>query len=236
MNQTRDLDTNDHASPVRVKVCGITRAADARALDDIGVDYLGFNFWPGSKRYITPEAAAPLIASLRHAVAVGVFVDHTPEEIKRITALTGIAYAQLHGHETWDTIEAVELPIIKAISQTSLGVWGGLREGWGHHVAAQPQYFLVDTATAAAFGGTGVPFDWAMLGDTDGSPTLPRPLFLAGGLGPHNLAQAVRIARPFGLYAVDLNSKVETAPGVKDIEAVQRCMAIMHDAESDAGL
>jgi phosphoribosylanthranilate isomerase len=204
----------------RVKVCGITRAEDALALDALGVDYLGFNFWPGSKRYIAPEAAAPLIASLRHAVPVGVFVDHAPEEIARIAAVTGIRMAQLHGREGWETITHIDLPVIKAIPQTGLGVWGGLREGWDAHAAHRPEFFLVDTATASAFGGTGAAFDWTLLKDNP----LPRPVFLAGGLGHHNIAEAVRVTRP---YAVDLNSKVETAPGVKDVALVEHCMALI---------
>lgn len=211
---------------VRVKVCGITRAEDARALDELsvggqGVDYLGFNFWPRSKRYITPEAAAPLIASLTRAIPVGVFVDHAPEEIARIAAITGIRMAQLHGVETWDTISHVSLPVIKAVPQTRLNEWGGLRAEWvprarDHH----PEFFLVDTAAGGAFGGTGETFDWSLLADA----ALPRPVFLAGGIGPHNIADAVRATRPF---AVDLNSKVEASPGVKDVEAVKRCVEIV---------
>ena len=210
---------------VRVKVCGITRGEDARALDDLGVDYLGFNFWPGSKRYIAPEAAAPLIASLRHAVPVGVFVDHSPEEIARIATVTGIRMAQLHGREGWDVIERVELPVIKAVSQTHLGDWGGLRTGWDRFSGVdRPRHFLVDTAAGGAFGGTGQAFDWSLL---EGAG-LPRPIFLAGGIGPDNLEAAVRFTRPFGLYAVDLNSRVETAPGVKDVEAVEECLRVLN--------
>ena len=205
---------------VRVKVCGITRAEDAAALDALAVDYLGFNFWPGSKRYIAPETAAPLIAALRHAVPVGVFVDHAPEEIARIASLTGIRVAQLHGSEGWDVLARVELPVIKAVSQDRLDDWGGLRSGWDAHVPARPRWFLADSKTAAGFGGTGEAFDWRGLA----AAAFPVPLFLAGGLGPHNLAEAVRATRPFGLYAVDLNSKVETAPGVKDVDAVRRCL------------
>lgn len=206
---------------IRVKVCGITRAEDARALDELGVDYLGFNFWPGSKRFITPEAAAPIIASLRRAEPVGVFVDHAPEEIARIVALTGIRAAQLHGSEGWDVVARVGIPVIKAVPQTRIGDWGGLRPEWTLRSAPErPRQFLVDTAAGGSFGGTGAAFDWSLL---EGA-ALPRPFFLAGGIGPANLAEAVRVARPF---AVDLNSKVETAPGVKDVEAVRRCLAIL---------
>src|SRR5690606_32731807 len=149
----------------------------------------------GSKRYITPEAAAPLIASLRHATPVGIFVDHSAAEIARIAALTGIKMAQLHGAEGWDILNAVDLPVSKAIPHTGLNDWGGLRPGWEASAARQPghpAYFLVDTATASAFGGTGAAFDWNLLkGPVEGSGSvggaLPRPFFLAGGLGPHNL-------------------------------------------------
>jgi phosphoribosylanthranilate isomerase len=217
---------NQDVAPVRVKVCGITRAEDARALDElsvggVGVDYLGFNFWPGSKRYITPEAARPLIASLHHALPVGVFVDHTPDEIARIAAITGIRVAQLHGAENWDTIARVALPVIKAVPQTRLNEWGGLRSEWDTRARAdQPGFFLVDTAAAGAFGGTGEVFDWSLLSGAE----LPRPIFLAGGIGPHNIIDAVRATYPF---AVDLNSKVEVSPGVKDVEQVKRCLGAL---------
>jgi phosphoribosylanthranilate isomerase len=208
-----------------VKVCGITRAEDARALDSLsvngtGVDWLGFNFWPGSKRYITPESAAPIIASLRCAAPVGVFVDHSPEEIARIAALTGIRIAQLHGSEGWDTIVPLEIPVIKAIPQDRLSDWGGLKDGWDKHSGKRPQYFLVDSKTDKGFGGTGAVFDWTMLR----AGNLPVPFFLAGGIGPENIAEAVRVARPF---AVDLNSKVETAPGMKDVGMVEQCLTVI---------
>lgn len=212
---------------VRAKVCGVTRAEDARALDVPGVDWLGFNFWPGSKRYIAPEKAAPVIAALRHAAPVGVFVNHSAEEINRIAALTGIRIAQLHGSEGWDVIDRVDLPVIKAIPQDRIDDWGGLRAEWDAHAGRQPRWFLVDTKTEAGFGGTGAAFDWTKLRGAD----FPVPFFLAGGIGPQNVAEATRVARPF---AVDLNSKVETAPGVKDVEAVGRCLSIV-DAVAGSG-
>lgn len=211
--------------PIKAKVCGITRATDAAALDALGVDYLGFNFWPGSKRYIAPEAAAPMIAALRHAVPVGVFVDHAPEEIARIAAVTGIRVAQLHGSEGWDVLERVELPVIKAVPQDRLADWGGLKADWDAHAARRPHWFLADSKTAQGFGGTGEAFDWSGLAGAG----FPVPLFLAGGIGPHNVAEAVRAARPFGLHAVDLNSKVETAPGAKDVAAVRRCLDALRE-------
>lgn len=205
---------------ILVKVCGITRLEDALALDALGVDFLGFNFWPGSKRYIAPEKAADIIARLRHAQPVGVFVDHAPSEIAAIAAQTGIKAAQLHGSEGWDTIEKITLPVIKAIPHTRIADLGGLLPEWNLR-SGRPRQFLVDTQAAGSFGGTGAVFDWSLLA----THPLPRPFFLAGGIGPDNLAEAVRIARPF---AVDLNSKVETAPGVKDVGLVERCLRVFN--------
>lgn len=206
---------------ILVKVCGITRLEDALALDALGVDYLGFNFWPGSKRYISPENAADIIARLRHAEPVGVFVDHTPAEIAAIAAQTGIKAAQLHGGEGWDALEKIALPVIKAIPHTRIADWGGLLPEWSPR-SGQPRQFLVDTQAGRSFGGTGAAFDWSPLA----THSFPRPFFLAGGIGPDNLAEAVRVARPF---AVDLNSKVESAPGVKDVGLVEKCLEILGD-------
>jgi phosphoribosylanthranilate isomerase len=205
---------------VKVKVCGVTRAQDAEAFDKMDVAWLGFNFWPGSKRYITPEAAAPIIASLEHATPVGVFVDHSPAEIARIAALTGIRVAQLHGSEGWDTLDRVDLPVIKAIPQDRIDDWGGLKADWDNHPGGRPKWFLIDSKTDKGFGGTGAVFDWTKLHSAD----FPVPFFLAGGIGPENFAEAVRATRP---YAVDLNSRVETAPGVKDVGAVEKCLDIL---------
>jgi phosphoribosylanthranilate isomerase len=207
-------------SKTLIKVCGITRLEDALALDARGAHYLGFNFWPKSKRYIEPARAAAIIRELRHAEPVGIFVDHTAAEINAIAAQTGIRWAQLHGSEGWDVLDQVSLPVIKAIPHDRLGDWGGLRAGWDAHAEKQPRYFLVDTQAGASFGGTGAVFDWNLLGTPQAAP-LPRPYFLAGGLGPANVAEAVRVARPF---AVDLNSRVETSPGVKDVGMVERCV------------
>jgi phosphoribosylanthranilate isomerase len=219
-------------SKTLIKVCGITRPEDAQALDASGVHYLGFNFWPGSKRYIEPASAAAIIARLKHAVPVGVFVDHSAAEINAIAAQTGIRWAQLHGSEGWDVLDRVSLPVIKAIPHDRLADWGGLRAEWDAHPEKQPRYFLVDTGAGASFGanfgGSGAVFDWGLLGTREGRPAgspLPRPYFLAGGLGPANVGEAVGVARPF---AVDLNSKVETSPGVKDVGAVGKCVAVVN--------
>jgi phosphoribosylanthranilate isomerase len=232
----------------KVKVCGIRDAAEAAALDAMGVDWLGFNFHPGSARYISPEDAAPIIAGLKRSVAVGVFVDAGADRIREVAATTGIRMAQLHGSEDWSAIReagaagGAGLRIIKAVPHTALADLGGLRAGWpaGGVSPAPLEYLLVDTqvkapatgleagaaetaAGAGVFGGSGQAFDWTLLE----RHALPLPCFLAGGLGPHNLAEAVRACKPF---AVDLNSKVETAPGRKDLAKVEACLGILSAA------
>lgn len=213
-------------TPCRIKVCGITDAAEAAALDDLGIDWLGFNFHPKSPRHITPEDAAPIIKSLKRSVPVGVFVDADAARVRAVAAVSGIRMAQLHGSEPWDLVARMPLPVIKAVPHDRLADLGGIKAGFEASAAKGPlTYLLVDTQARArpgdpGFGGTGEAFDWALL---DRHP-LPLPFLLAGGLGPHNLAAAVAAARPF---AVDLNSKVETAPGRKDLAKIEACMAIL---------
>jgi phosphoribosylanthranilate isomerase len=203
----------------RIKVCGITRLEDAEALDAMGVDYLGFNFSPSSKRYVEPQAAASIIARLQHAEPVGVFVNAPLDRIHSIATKSKIRWAQLHGQEGWDILDLIRLPVIKAIPHTGLHDYGGLKAEWNKHIS-KPEFFLIDTQRGLEFGGSGQTFDW---NDVDSHP-LPLPFFLAGGLGPENLVAAVKCTRP---YAVDLNSRVEFVPGIKDVELVKRCLSQM---------
>ncbi len=205
---------------VLVKICGIKRPVDAEALDALGVDYLGFNFHPGSKRFVDPRRAGDMISRLRKAEPVGVFVDASPEHIAETAAITGIRWVQLHGEESWDILEKISLPVIKAVPHSRLGDYGGLKKEWEDR-GGRPRYFLVDTQAGKEFGGSGQAFDWTLLK----SHSLPVPFFLAGGLGPENLAAALKATEPF---AVDLNSKVETAPGSKDIDSVKLCLEIVN--------
>jgi phosphoribosylanthranilate isomerase len=208
----------------RIKVCGIREPAEAAALDAMGADWLGFNFHPGSKRYVSPEAAAPMARGLMRAAPVGVFVDAPVARVISVTTDTGMRLVQLHGSEDWEYVKLMTVPVIKAIPHTRLADWGGLRSGLEAALAsgAGPgplAYFLVDTATGGEFGGTGKAFDWDLLR----KHPLPLPFFLAGGLGPDNLAEALRSAP----YAVDLNSKVELSPGRKDLGKVKDCFDIV---------
>jgi len=210
----------------QVKVCGVREPADAEALDVLGVDWIGFNFHPASSRYVDPAAAALMIGRLRRAAPVGVFVDADPGRVAEVIRVTGIRYVQLHGSEDWDYLRRMPVPVIKAIPHSRLADLAGLRPLIGpapSPAAGPPDYLLIDTEArkkdGVTFGGSGQAFDWKLLA----AHPWPRPYFLAGGLGPHNLAEALK-AKPF---AVDLNSKVESAPGRKDLKKVEACLEII---------
>jgi phosphoribosylanthranilate isomerase len=203
-------------SAVQIKVCGLTRAVDTAACETLGIEWAGFNFWPKSKRYIAPEAAQVLVAGLKNTRPVGVFVNPTRDEVMHAIEVTGIRYVQLHGDEGWPLISSLPVPVIKAIPANRLHDLQGLTKA----LAAEPErlaYLLIDTPAGAAYGGTGMAFDWAELAQ---KPP-PLPFFLAGGLGPDNVAQAVAKVQPM---AVDLNSKVESSPGLKDKDLLIRCL------------
>ena len=193
---------------MKVKICGITRPEDALEAARLGADALGFNFWPGSKRYVAPADARAIVRRLPPFVtAVGVFVDAPREEILRAVAASGIQVAQLHGDEPPELCASLPLPVVKA-----------LRIANAHALAALAAYevsgFLLD-APSAGYGGSGKTFDWSLA--TEAAAVVP--VMLAGGLTPENVAEAIRAVRPWG---VDVASGVERAPGVKDLAKLRR--------------
>jgi phosphoribosylanthranilate isomerase len=195
---------------VQLKICGITRLEDARYCAAAGADYLGFIQYEASPRYVAPAQVAEILAWVYGPVAVGVFVDAPADAVNRTAEEVGFGFVQLHGDETPAACSEVERPLIKAVRVRPGDTADALRnrmDPYRPHVA----YFLLDTHSASARGGTGRPFDWRVARD------LARhyPLFLAGGLGTHNLAEAVRTVRPHG---IDLSSSLEEAPGVKDVD------------------
>ncbi|HET6473034.1 MAG TPA: phosphoribosylanthranilate isomerase [Pseudomonadales bacterium] len=190
---------------VRAKICGITRATDARAAIDAGCDALGFNFYRASPRYVEPARAKDIIAALPPFVAsVGLFVNAATEVVRRIADDAGIDLLQFHGDETDDTCKAAGLPFIKVIRVSDdVDVERTLR--LYPHAAA----LMLDAAVPGIQGGTGRAFDWSKW-----PREADKPLILAGGLTPDNVAEAIARMRP---YAVDVSSGVEgTTKGEKD--------------------
>jgi phosphoribosylanthranilate isomerase len=197
---------------VFVKICGITNPADAEGAIAAGADALGFNFWPGSERYLEPTDAAKWIRDLPDTVTrVAVLVNPTPAYAKEIAAIDGIDCLQLHGAESPEfclSLVKAQNPLWKAIMMTGPEI-------------PLPDFhtnrLLLDTAAAQKFGGTGTTFPWNWARDLIvANPA--REFILAGGLSPENVAKAISQTRPFG---VDVASGVETRPRRKDIYRVR---------------
>lgn len=196
-------------STVLVKICGITSIEDARAAVAAGADWIGLNFFPESPRYVTPERARAIVGELPESVrAVGVFVNCPRERVEDIAGKVGVHMLQFHGDESLEDCRGWPWPVIRAVRVDR--DWETLAS-----VGYVADYLLVDRFVPGRYGGTGQRVDWERLATW--KP--PRPLVLAGGLDPTNVAEAVRTVRPF---AVDVASGVEAAPGRKDPEAMRR--------------
>lgn len=193
----------------RVKICGLTSLEDAHAAVAAGADALGFVLAPSPRR-VSPDQARAIIRRLPPLVAtVGVFVDEPPEEVARLKAWCGLDWAQLHGGEGQAHVEALAPRVIKVIPM-------------GRHTP-EPQAhlgvcLLLDTAVVGRTGGTGKSFDWTLAVEL----ARQRPVILAGGLNPENVAQAIAIVKPF---AVDVSSGVEREPGRKDHAKIRSFVA-----------
>ena len=190
--------------PVKVKICGITNLADGLAAAEAGADALGFVFYEPSPRAISIEAAAGLMRQLPPSVIkVGVFVNAPEALVIRTIRDCGLNLLQFHGEEAPDYCLQFGLMSMKAFR---------IRDAAS--VQALPDYptdaWLLDAYTTDRLGGTGETFNWDLALEAQ---RWGRPIFLAGGLTPENVAEAVRRARP---YAVDVASGVEAAPGRKD--------------------
>ncbi|MCX7717522.1 MAG: phosphoribosylanthranilate isomerase [Candidatus Sumerlaeaceae bacterium] len=205
---------------VRVKICGITTVDDALAAASAGADYLGYVFFEGSKRFIRPNTAAPIIERVRCTYPlvrhVGLLVNPTPDAAVEALKQAGADHAQLHGDCLSEVAAAIrsDLPSVRMITAFRFGP-GAPPARWEE---ADTDFFLCDTFDPKQHGGTGRPFDPGLI-----PSAMPRErLFLAGGLTPETVADAVRFVRPF---AVDVSSGVESAPGKKSEVLVSRFIA-----------
>ena len=209
----------------RIKICGITRLDDALLAATLGADALGFIFYRRSPRYIDPADARAIIDRLPPFVTpVAVLVDEPLAGINAIMAGSGCRVAQLHGDESPQLLEQLDWPVIKAISVASADDLARIANYPGARA------ILLDTKVTGAYGGTGVAFDWRI---ARAARSFGRPLILAGGLTPDNVADALRIAAPDML---DISSGVESAPGRKDPLRLQQFFAtLLHAGIRDDG-
>ena len=207
---------------VKVKICGITNWTDARRAVEAGAQFLGFNFYRPSPRYIKPAAARRIIRRLPDGItAVGVFVNESEANMLAIARRAGLDYLQLHGDEPPEQVARLKrkIPVIKAIR-----VRDSFRPKQLDSLG-RASAILLDGFDARRHGGTGKAFNWNLARGSNGS----RRIFLAGGLTPENVAEAIRVARP---YAVDVCSGVEARPGRKDPKRIVALMWAVKAAEA----
>lgn len=198
----------------KIKLCGLTRPEDITAANVLEPDFVGFVFAPKSRRYVTGEQARTLRKQLSPTIqAVGVFVDEKPERVAALLEAGIIDLAQLHGREDEGYLERLraltEKPILQAFQIKTA-------EDLMRTQSSSADYILLDSGA-----GTGTTFDWGLL------TSVRRPYFLAGGLGPDNVAQAIGFLHPWG---VDVSSGIETG-GVKDFHKMAAFLAAVRKEE-----
>lgn len=184
---------------MKIKLCGLSRESDIQIANELSPDYIGFVFWEKSKRYVTPDTALELRRALSSDIlAVGVFVNETPDNVASLLSSGVIDIAQLHGSEDEEYISSLRMlnrkPIIKAFRIES-------EDDIIKAEKSSADYILLDSGM-----GTGNVFDWNLL------QNIKRPFFLAGGLSSDNVKNAIKTIHP---YALDVSSGIET-DGYKD--------------------
>jgi phosphoribosylanthranilate isomerase len=213
-------------SSLRVKICGITNQADAQAAARCGADALGFNFYARSARYIPEEKAAPIVRALPPFIEpVALFVNELFENmINAARRLQSISTIQYHGDQLapcpaapFRFIPAFNVRDADSLTQITAFIERCREEG------QLPAAVLVDAHVPGLYGGTGQTAPWHLLADFQ----LGVPLILAGGLTPDNVAEAVRLVRPYG---VDVAGGVEKSPGQKDADKMRQFIENAHRA------
>ncbi len=199
-----------------LKICGVRNEADAQGLMDLGVDAVGFNFWPKSKRYLDPNEAAWLKNLGGKILRVGVFVNQPSELSLRLISEGMIDVVQLHGDEDPETAAVFSNAGIRVIKAIGVKTPADIERAGEFEVDAM----LLDAHAPSVFGGTGETFDWSLA--LDFKNRFPNTaMILAGGINPQNAAMAIAQVRP---AALDIASGAEVLPGVKDFTKVQQLL------------
>ncbi len=195
---------------VRTKICGITRRDDALMAIEAGADAIGLVFYEPSPRNVTLEQARQIVSALPAFVSTtALFVNATPDFIRQVVAQVGVDLLQFHGEESPAECDAYARPYIKAVAMQAQTNLVEIAERYRNARA-----LLLDTYKPGVPGGTGESFNWQWV-----TPLVDKPLILAGGLTPSNVAQAVEQT---GVYAVDVSGGVEASKGLKCAEKVQQ--------------
>jgi phosphoribosylanthranilate isomerase len=205
---------------MKIKVCGLKYPDNINAIADLAPDYMGFIYYAKSPRFVDDIAAGTLASVPSSILKTGVFVNETAEEVQWLIEKFGFDAIQLHGNESPEFSGGFKgrVQVLKAF---------GLNENFDFEVlnpyVNKVDYFLFDTKTDA-HGGSGKTFNWDVLDQYK----LDVPFFLSGGLSLDNLNQIAKITHP-QFYGVDLNSKFETAPGIKDIDKLKQAFALLNN-------
>jgi len=205
-----------------IKVCGMRDPENIRQISSMGTDLMGFIFYPKSPRYVEPELVKGSVDSLPPGVAkVGVFVNETIDKIRAIARYLSLDMVQLHGDENaafCADLKSMKLKVIKAF-----GMSEKLEPSYVNQYADVVDYYLFDTYTPG-YGGSGRTFDWSLLNRL----SLQRPYFLSGGIGLENIAELLTGVDPL-LYAIDINSRIEIEPGMKDVGKFKEIMKMFSE-------
>jgi phosphoribosylanthranilate isomerase/GNAT superfamily N-acetyltransferase len=217
---------------MKIKICGITNLDDALAASELGADYLGFNFYPKSPRSIAELDCGRIVAALQarlpRPVCAGVFVNHPAADIARIVNRCGLDAAQLSGDEAPGTLQALAGAGVRAYKAVRAPIGEETLRQMAAAGTAEPA-LLLDASVPGRYGGTGLKAYW----DWAGSIAARRPVFLAGGLTPENVSEAIRKVRPWG---VDTASGVESAAGKKDRGMMAAFIAAARRAEDEGAV
>jgi len=218
----------------KIKICGIKTVYDALAAIDSGADYLGFNFYPKSVRFIQKDVCSQITSVLKrehpYIKLVGVFVNSSVEEVNDILDSCSLDLAQLHGDETVEVLVQLDGKAFKAIRLST----DSETDSWTITDFAESRQgiapvILVDAAVKGIYGGSGVTANWNSAAEL----AKKYPLLLAGGLTPENVAEAVGRVKPWG---VDVASGVESVPGEKDASKMKAFVQAVRDSQNQVGV
>ena len=194
---------------VKVKICGLTNYEDAVAAMEMGADLLSFNFYPKSPRYILPQKAALIISKLPAFIdIVGVFVNSSLEEVRNTIDQCQLNWVQLHGDESPQFCRELLSRNVKSIKAIRVKDKSDIDRAQTYFTDA----ILLDAFNPAKYGGTGLTFDWNIIGH------ITKRVFLAGGINPDNAARADKL----GVYGIDVCSGIEAQPGKKDHKKMKK--------------
>lgn len=193
---------------VKVKICGITNYDDAAAAIDMGADLLGFNFYPKSSRFVTLQQTTQIISKLPAFIdVVGVFVNASLDEIRGTIGQCPLNWVQLHGDESPEFCRSLTSDNVKTMKALRVKNEADIEKAEYYFTDA----ILLDAFDPHKYGGTGLTFDWNIIGH------IGKRVFLAGGINPDNAPKAVEL----GVYGIDVCSGIEAEPGKKDLKKMK---------------